>query len=181
MRYRTNLRTLPLILCCCMPVLAQQTPPSQEVLEQDAHEQQALEQDAAIEHEPSPSAANQQPPLSSHATVEASPELGGLAAREPEQFIGKKLILTDGSETKPVGPVLAVRTQLKDQRVYLIVNATEYFNSPTQFAVAVANVDRIEGENLITPAAPGMHLLGQQYYAGDYADLPKPIPTTPDD
>jgi hypothetical protein len=171
MRTFTRTVTLPLILCLASPAIMlaqQQQLPPQEVLED--------------EHEPEPTAVDDpNAPVSSHATVEAPPELIGLISREPERVIGKTLVLSEGTQTKPVGPVLAVRKQVKDQRAYMIVDATQFFNSPTQYAVAVGALDRIEGDRLITPAAPGMHLLGQQYYAEDYEDLPQPVAPAPED
>jgi hypothetical protein len=183
MRHFAHAHALQILLGLCIPsvALAQDELPSQEALEQDAREQQSLEQDAAIDRgEPNPSTATSLPP-NSHATVEAPPELIGLISREPERFIGKTLVLAEGTQTKTVGPVLSVRKQLKDQNVYLIVDATGFFNSPTNYAVAANNLDRIEDGKLITPAAPGMHLLGQQYYPDDYEDLPKPVAPVPED
>lgn len=167
--------------------LAQSTLPSQEVLEQQAREQEALEQDAAIDHaahaeeqqqhegEQNADSSAAPEPLSNHATVQAPPELGGLASREPELFVGKTIVLAEGSQQKTVGTVFAVRKRTQDQLNYFIVDATEYFNSPTEYAIAVKNVDRVEDDQLITPAAPGMHLMGMQYYPDDYEDIPAPV------
>lgn len=165
---RKHLLSVMALLLLPGVALSQQAPlPSQEALEQQARDQQALEQDASHLQ---PGVSSEVPP-NSHATVEAPPELGGLASREPWHFIGRKLVLSEGTQTKDVGTIFAVRRRIEDQLVYLIVDATEFFNSPTQYAVAVKNLERMEGNTIITPAAPGMHLLGMQYYAKDYEDI----------
>jgi hypothetical protein len=106
-----------------------------------------------------------------HASSEAPVELVALAAREPERFIGKTLVLEDGTEVIEVGPVLELRKRILDQEPHLIVDATSYFNTPTRYAVAVRDVDRIEGEQVITPEVEGMHLRGLDYYPEDYTDI----------
>lgn len=107
---------------------------------------------------------------STHATQEASTELLLRAAREPQAFVGKRLVLVDGPEVTKVGPVTALRKRIDDQELYLVVDAQEYFNSPTLYAIAVRDVERMEGDRLVIPEAPGMHLRGRQYYADDYTD-----------
>lgn len=106
--------------------------------------------------------------LPTHASVQASPELLGLASREPERLIGKMLVLDDGTTAVEVGPVLDVRKRIADQEIHVIVDATRYFNSPTEYAVSLHDVDRLEGERLVTPEAAGMHLRGLDYYPEDY-------------
>jgi hypothetical protein len=118
------------------------------------------------------------PPRSGHATIPAPPELVALAAREPEQFIGRTLVLDDGVNAVEVGPVLALRKRILDQEAYLVVDATSYFKSPTQYAIAVKDLDRIEDGLLVMPEADGMHLRGLEYYAQDYAELETTSPET---
>ncbi len=112
-----------------------------------------------------------QPPVSGHTTMEAPPELVALVQREPDQFIGMQLVLDDGVKAITVGPVLALRKRVLDQEPYLIVDATSYFNTPTQYAVALKDLDRIEAGTLVTPEAAGMHLRGFEYYADEFIDL----------
>jgi hypothetical protein len=107
----------------------------------------------------------------SHATSAAPAELVALAAREPERFIGKTLVLDDGVNAVKVGPVLELRKRILDQEAYVIVDAAAYFNTPTRYAVAVRDLERIEGDLLVTPEVAGMHLRGLDYYAEDYVDL----------
>jgi hypothetical protein len=111
------------------------------------------------------------PPPDTHATSEAPVELVALAVREPATFIGKTLVLDDGADAVTVGPVLELRKRIQDQEPHLIVDATAYFNTPTKYAVAVRDLDRIEGDTLVTPEADGMHLRGLDYYPDDYTDL----------
>ncbi|MGV3590955.1 MAG: hypothetical protein ACO1PZ_04645 [Gammaproteobacteria bacterium] len=106
-----------------------------------------------------------------HASAEAPAELVALSAREPERFIGKTLVLDDGVTAVEVGPVLDLRKRVADQEPYVIVDATAYFNSPTEYAVSVRDLDRIEGERLVTPEVEGMHLRGLEYYPEDYVDI----------
>ena len=106
-----------------------------------------------------------------HASREAPAELIALAAREPERFIGKTLVLDDGVNAVEVGPVLDLRRRIKDGVLHVVVDATAYFNSPTHYAVAVRDLDRIDGDLLVTPEAAGMHLRGLDYYPEDYTDV----------
>jgi hypothetical protein len=128
-----------------------------------AEEEQAAEDVTANDGSP--------PPGSAHATTPASPELVTLVTREPEQFIGHTLVLDDGVNAVHVGEVLALRKRVLDQEPYLVVDATSYFNAPTQYAVAVKDLDRIEDGLLVMPEADGMHLRGLEYYEEDYAEL----------
>lgn len=111
------------------------------------------------------------PPVSGHTTMEAPVELVALVLREPDQFLGRELVLDDGVKAVTVGPVLALRKRVLDQEPYLIVDATSYFKAPTQYAIAVKDIDRFEGGMLIMPEAAGMHLRGLEYYAGDFVEL----------
>jgi hypothetical protein len=109
-----------------------------------------------------------------HASVQASPELLALASREPERLVGKTLVLDDGVTAVEVGPVLDVRKRIVDQEVHVIVDATSYFNAPTEYAVSIRDIDRIDGERLVAPEVEGMHLRGLDYYAEDYVDVSEP-------
>ena len=110
------------------------------------------------------------PPVT-HATQQAPDSLLITAAYKPENFIGKTLILHDGANAVTVGPVLNLRRRIQDQEIYLIVDATPYFKSAGEYAVAVKDVDRVEADTLVIPEAPGMHLRGLDYYPDDYTDI----------
>jgi hypothetical protein len=110
-------------------------------------------------------------PGDTHATQQAPQELLNLAVHEPQRFIGKTLILDDGVDAVTVGPVKDIRRRLQDQQLYLIVDATAYFNAAVDYAVAVSDVDRMEADTLIIPEAPGMHLRGLDYYPDDYTEV----------
>jgi hypothetical protein len=114
----------------------------------------------------------------SHATSAAPAELVALASREPQRFIGKTLVLDNGVDAVKVGPVLELRKRIVDQEAYVIVDAAAYFNTPTRYAVAVRDLERIEGELLVTPEVEGMHLRGLDYYPEDFTDL---VDTSPED
>lgn len=73
--------------------------------------------------------------------------------------------------SKTVGPVKDLRRRLQDEQLYLVVDAAAYFNTPVDYAVAVRDLDRIEGDQLIIPETSGMHLNGLDYYPEDYADV----------
>ncbi|MEY4642106.1 MAG: hypothetical protein RLZZ227_2100 [Pseudomonadota bacterium] len=115
------------------------------------------------------------PPPDTHATSE-SVELVALAGREPERFLGKTLVLNDAGGVVTVGPVLELRKRIQDQEPHVIVDASDYFNTPTKYAVAVRDIDRIEADTLIIPEADGMHLRGLEYYPDDYTDLESTAP-----
>lgn len=128
------------------------------------------EQQDPLAGQPDPGNATP-PPSETHASRQAPTELITQAAREPGTFIGKTLILHDGVSSKTVGPVKDLRRRLQDEELYLIVDATAYFNTPVEYAVAVRDLDRIEGDQLIIPETAGMHLNGLDYYPEDYADI----------
>jgi hypothetical protein len=139
----------------------------------------AAQQDAPAAQEPlvdEQQAPNALPamPTETHATQQAPQELLSMASHEPENFIGKLLVLDDGASVITVGPVKDLRKREQDQQLYLIVDATAYFNSAVDYAVAVKDVDRIEDDKLIIPEAPGMHLRGLDYYPDDYSDIKVP-------
>jgi hypothetical protein len=153
---RSLLPCISLLLLPGAVLAAQPDPPEQE---QSSEQQQA--------NEPLPTT----PPPDTHANRQAPIELMIKAAGQPEAFIGKTLILHDGMNSKTVGPVINVRKRLQDEELYLIVDATAYFNTATEYAVAVRDLDRIEGDKLVIPEGPGMHLHGLDYYPADYADI----------
>jgi hypothetical protein len=132
-----------------------------------------------LEHEPMPTTTEDvDESLEYHpSTTEAPAALVELITREPERVVGKTLVLVEGDLTRTVGPVLDVRKRREDQRPYLIVDGSRYFAVPAQFVVAVHHLDRIDGNELITPAYPGMHLRGMEYDADDYEDLPESVVT----
>jgi hypothetical protein len=113
-------------------------------------------------------------PPDTHATRQAPQDLLVMAVHQPENLIGKTLVLDDGTTAVTVGPVLNIRRRLQDQQLYLIVDAATYFNTPVQYAVAVKDLDRIEGDKLVIPEAPGMHLQGLDYYPEDYTEVEDP-------
>lgn len=123
------------------------------------------------------------PPPETHATQQASQTLLTMAVHEPENLIGKTLVLDDGTDAVTVGPVKAIRRRMQDQQLYLVVDATKYFNTKVDYAVAVSDVDRIEADTLVIPEAPGMHLRGLDYYPDDYTDVQTPVaaPVSEDD
>lgn len=185
-------RTLCLASLIVLPSFAAAQPnqqnriPYERLAEEPTVQERILEERAIAEEAARESAADaaltaniddsDAPPASAHANSPASSELVALAAREPERFLGKTLVLQDGPESVEVGPILALRKRVLDQEPYLIVDATNYFNLPTQYAVAVRDVDRIAGDRVLTPEAAGMHLRGLEYYAEDYAELESTAP-----
>ena len=164
LKYRV-LRSL-LLLCFVLlpgvPVIAQQERP--------------VEQEP-LAAEPETGDATLVPPLpDTHATQQAPQELLTMAVHQPENFIGKTLVLDDGANAVTVGPVIDLRRRVQDQNLYLIVDATAYFNTAVEYAVAVSDVDRIEADTLVIPEAPGMHLRGLDYYPDDYIDVAEMTP-----
>ncbi len=135
-RLRVLASALALALLSGALIAAQQERLLEEEVDREA--QQALPGEQTLPEEPAPPETADAPePPPSHANHEAPVELITLAGREPEQFIGKTLVLRDALNTVTVGPVLELRQGKADQEAYLIVDATSYFNSPTRFAVAV--------------------------------------------
>lgn len=161
-RSRSALALLSLLLLCAAPLQAQH-----DALSTDPRDGRQ-EIDSPTAETPSPD---------THASRQAPVELLTLAGREPGAFIGKTLILHDGINRKTVGPVKDLRKRLQDEQLYLIVDAAAYFNTPVDYAVAVRDLDRIEGEELIIPETSGMHLNGLDYYPADYADVEVLVPT----
>lgn len=153
-----------LLLCAALPLMAQQNGviEVQPDLAEEAADATALANDGSPAHD-------------THATG-ASVELIALAGREPERFLGKTLVLDDGSNHVIVGPVLELRKRIQDQEPHVIVDATDYFNTPTKYAVALRDIDRIEDDTLVIPEADGMHLRGLDYYPEDYTDLDSTAP-----
>lgn len=110
-------------------------------------------------------------PTDSHANRPAPRDLLQEAGLRPSSFIGKMLVLHDEDGEMEVGPVLDLRRHKQNQRLYLIVDATRYFKTETEYAVAVNDLTRLEETRVIASEAPGMHLRGIEYYADDYADI----------
>lgn len=149
------------ILCLAATALtnAQQTNPSRDVQE----------------HEPPPVVGTEP---DAESTDEAARAVSTLISDDPDQAIGKTLVLADGAQMKPVGPVLAVRKQRGDQRIYLIVEDSGSLASKMQYAVPAEDLDRIEHDHLILDV-PGMKFSGIEYDADDYEDLPTPAVPAP--
>lgn len=112
-------------------------------------------------------------PDESHSRRNADGELLKMASQQPARFIGRTLRLENG---KPVGTILNVRRKLDNLYVYLVVDATEYFNAPTTYAVAVRDVNRLEGESVIMELSEGMHVRGLTYYPEDYTEVDNNFP-----
>lgn len=102
-----------------------------------------------------------------HANRQASDELLKTARLQPDTFIGKTLRFSNGTT---IGPVLDMRRRNQDNQLYLIVDATRYFNESTEYAVAVKDLNRLDEEYVIMPMVRGMHLRGLVYYPEDYTD-----------
>lgn len=112
------------------------------------------------------------PNANSNASRQADPELLRMAAQEPEKFVGKMLSYDNGNL---IGRILNVRRRVDDRNHYLIIDATEYFNSDTEFAVPMNDVARMNDDSVIVLEAEGMHLRGMEYYADDYVEAGEPI------
>jgi hypothetical protein len=156
---------MPLLVVFMLPMLV-------------AAQQEPLEDRAPLSNPQDP--VDTTPPIlippDTHASRQAPLELMLEAARQPENIIGKTLVISDGMNDVMVGPILDLRRRLQDEELYLIVDATTYFNTATDYAVALRDVARMEGSRLVIPEAPGMHLLGLDYYANDYTDIEEQTP-----
>lgn len=106
--------------------------------------------------------------IESHASGAANKELMRTAGRSPEQFIGKKVVLEDG---RKIGTVLDIQRSLRDNQLYLILDATEFFNNPTEYAVPAQDMRRLQDDTLIIAEYTGMHLRGLEYYEEDYVGI----------
>lgn len=109
--------------------------------------------------------------IDSHASGAANIELLRAAGRSPEKFIGKKVVLEDG---RKIGSVLNIQRSLRDDQFYLILDATEFFNNPTEYAVPAEDMRRLVDDTLIIAEYTGMHLRGLEYYEDDYVDIADP-------
>ncbi|HHX82887.1 MAG TPA: hypothetical protein GX696_07905 [Pseudomonadaceae bacterium] len=109
-----------------------------------------------------------------HANRPASDELLQEAALHPVNIIGKTLVLNDGESEVRVGPVKDLRKRRQNAELYLVVDASSYFNTTIDYAVALKDVGRMEGNKLVISEAPGMHLRGLEYYADDYTTVTAP-------
>lgn len=101
----------------------------------------------------------------SHSRREASDSLLLLASQNPEVFFGKTLMLKNGRE---VGPVIAVRRKLDNLFLYLVIDATTYFNEPTIYAVQVSDIESMTDTRVLMSQDQGMHVRGLVYYEDDY-------------
>ena len=110
-------------------------------------------------------------PPQTHANRPAPSDLLQEAGLRPSSFVGKMLVLHDTEGEMEVGPVLEIQRHRENQKLYLIVDATRYFKTETEYAVAVNDVARLEETRIIVTEAPGMHLRGIEYYAEDYEDV----------
>ena len=151
-----------LICCLLLPALAGAQP---EVPDQELLPELNAERDAVP--------AERVPPT--HANRPASNELLQEAALHPVNIIGKTLVLNDGESEIQVGPVKDLRKRRQNEELYLVVDASSYFNTTIDYAVALKDVGRMEGNRLVISEAPGMHLRGLEYYADDYTNVTAPI------
>lgn len=157
---RNNPSLLQLTFITSVLLLSRQAVAQEEpLLEQTTQNQESGELTTSIEH-----------PLTqdeSHARREAGLKLLKQANLNPQLFVGKTLTLENG---KTVGEVLMVKRKLDNLFLYLIVDATPYFNEPTEYAVAVRDVSTIIGDRVFIELASGMHLRGLTYYPEDYTE-----------
>lgn len=106
--------------------------------------------------------------IESHADGAVNKELMRSAGRSPEQFIDKQVVLEDG---RKIGSVLNIQRSLRDDRLYLILDATEFFNNPTEYAVPAEDMRSLQDDTLTIAEYTGMHLRGLEYYEADYVDI----------
>lgn len=132
----------------------------------------AAESTAETEHPFGESPANEPVPyeeqIDTHADGPSNPELMRRATQEPESFIGKQTMLNDG---RMIGPIMAIRRSMQDQQLYLIIDATTFFNSPTEYAVPAEDMHSLQDDTLMIAEYTGMHLRGMEYYEEDYEDI----------
>lgn len=132
----------------------------------------AADNTAETEHPFGESPANEPVPyedqIDTHADGPSNPELMRRATLEPESFTGKQTMLNDG---RMIGPIIAVRRSLQDQQLYLIIDATTFFNSPTEYAVPAEDMHSMQDDTLMIAEYTGMHLRGMEYYEEDYEDI----------
>lgn len=103
-----------------------------------------------------------------HGAIQADPELLKTIRNDPGMFIGKKLEFTSG---EPIGPITDVRRHAENLELYFIVDATEFFNSATMYAVEAKDVESYTEDAVLMPMAEGMHLRGRMYYPEDYTEV----------
>lgn len=106
-------------------------------------------------------------PESTHAVREADTDLALYILNNPDEFIGRNLTFVDGTL---IGPILDLRRKVDDLELYLIVDASAYFNDETTYAVKVQDVESFDEASVKVPEDAGMHLRGLVYYAEDYTD-----------
>lgn len=119
------------------------------------------------QEEPSTPDSGQYQPESTHAVREADTDLALYILNNPAEFIGRNLTFVDGTV---IGPILDLRRKVDDLELYLVVDASAYFNDETTYAVKVQDVESFDEESVKVPEDAGMHLRGQVYYAEDYTD-----------
>lgn len=82
-----------------------------------------------------------------------------------QKAVGKTMIFTDG---QVIGPVLAVVKRSQDSGIYLLVDATKFFNQEVKYVVSISDVDEITDDAVKVHKDGGDHLRGMVYYAEDY-------------
>ena len=87
---------------------------------------------------------------------------------DPKSYIGKTLRFVRGAA---VGPILDMRKRKQDSRVYLIVDATAFFNQSVEYAVPFTDVEGIQADTVLIHKGAGDHLRGMVYYPDDYRAL----------
>ena len=112
-------------------------------------------------------------PDESHASREADGDLLALARQHPERFTGKTLMFRNG---ETIGEIQNIRRKLDNLYLYMIVDATRYFNSPTTYAVPVRDVESMNDDAVLISMAEGMHLRGLTYYPEDYTSAGNSFP-----
>jgi len=110
-----------------------------------------------------------------HTRIEAEKELRVQAALYPETLVGRAVRLESG---EPVGEVLNVRRHLDNLYIYLVVDATDWFNAPTTYAISVREVERLEAGDIVMELNAGMHVAGMTYYPEDFTSVKNNFPET---
>lgn len=78
--------------------------------------------------------------------IDVKRELQEQAALYPQTLVGRTLRLESGD---PMGKVLDVGRRLDTLFIYPAVDATDYFNAPTTYAVPVREVERLEEGQIV--------------------------------
>lgn len=106
-------------------------------------------------------------------TIDVERELLEQAALYPQTLVGRTLRLESG---EPVGDVLDVRRRLDNLFIYLVVDATDYFNTPTTYAIPVREVERLDGGDIVMSYNDGMHVAGMTYRPEEYTAVKDNFP-----